>query len=53
MFSLITKETCSHEAEHCANHDQNMFVLSMNETTSRGIFDQARRDNLEQMSSLS
>ena len=43
MFSLITNDTCftvkSHQAAHCVNRDQNMFILSMIETTSRGRFD--------------
>ena len=30
---------CSHQTVRCANHDRNMFILSMIETTSRGSFD--------------
>lgn len=44
MISLITNETdfavkFSHQAVHSANHNQNMFDLSMAETTSQGSFD--------------
>ena len=47
MISLITNETCftmkcekcSHQTVRCMNHDRNMFILIMIETTSRGSFD--------------
>ena len=45
MFSLIANETCFTtktvhiKAVNCANHDRNLFILSMIETTSQGSFD--------------
>ena len=33
---------CSHQAEHCANHDYNMFVLSMIKTTSKSSSDRSQ-----------
>ena len=32
-------EKCSHRASHRMNHDRNMFIFSMIETTSRGCLD--------------
>ena len=36
---MFRYEKCSHQAMHYENHDRNMFILIMIETTSRGIFD--------------
>ena len=45
MISLVTNETCFvlksvHVRRYvkCANHDRNMLILSMIQTTSRGSF---------------
>ena len=44
MISLIKSD----QMVRCANHDRNMFILSMIETTSRGSFnhDQMKLVNL-------
>lgn len=45
MFSLIANETCFTaktvhiKVVNCVNHDRNLFILSMIETTSQGSFD--------------
>ena len=36
---MFLYEKCLHEAQHCANHNQNMFILSAIKTTSQGSFD--------------
>ena len=37
-WNMFRSEKCSHQIMHCANHDRNMIILIMIETTSRGSF---------------
>ena len=37
-WNILRSEKCSHQIMHCANHDRNMIILIMTETTSRGSF---------------
>ena len=38
-WNMFYYEKFSHRTVHCVNHDRNMFILSMIETTPRGNFD--------------
>ena len=40
-------EKCSHQTVRCANHDRDMFILIMIETTSRGSFDHDKTKHVQ------
>ena len=45
--SMCCPEKCSHQTMHCANHDRNMIVLIMIETTSQGSFNHDQMEHVQ------